>query len=216
MLSKENIDVYLDKLAEKILEKFGPEASIEIIVVGGAAIAINYTFRESTMDIDTFSKSSAYLDELVADVAKECALPTDWMNHNVMVTGSFTPQIAKYAQEYKKFRNVLDVFTADALTLVCMKSVCCRPDSHDILDIKNILDAEPEITFKQIVDRFLEFYSGWDKMSMDAQMYLTKRFNAMPPDMVDMIWEMLPNAIKNSGEDKYDICSKFYNENCVR
>ena len=25
-------------------------------------------------------------------------------------------------------------------------------------------------------------------MSMDAQMYLTKRFNAMPPDMVDMVW----------------------------
>ena len=55
-------DVYLDKLADKILEKFGPEASI---VVGGAAI--NYTF----------SRASAYLD-----VAKECSLPTDWMNHN--------------------------------------------------------------------------------------------------------------------------------------
>lgn len=91
MLSKDNIDVYLDKLADKILEKFGPEASIDIVVVGGAAIAINYTFRESTMDIDTFSRASAYLDELVADVAKECSLPTDWMNHNVMVTGSFTP-----------------------------------------------------------------------------------------------------------------------------
>lgn len=44
MLSKDNIDVYLDKLADKILEKFGPEASIDIVVVGGAAIAINYTF----------------------------------------------------------------------------------------------------------------------------------------------------------------------------
>lgn len=75
MLSKESIDVYLDKLADKILEKFGPEASIEIVVVGGAAIAINYTFRESTMDIDTFSRASAYLDDLVADVAKECSLP---------------------------------------------------------------------------------------------------------------------------------------------
>lgn len=115
MLSKESIDVYLDKLADKILEKFGPEASIEIVVVGGAAIAINYTFREST-----------YLDDLVADVAKECSLPTDWMNHNVMVTGSFTPAIAQYAKHYKTFKGVLKVFTADALTLICMKSVCCR------------------------------------------------------------------------------------------
>lgn len=45
MLSKDNIDVYLDKLADKILEKFGPEASIDIVVVGGTALAINYTFR---------------------------------------------------------------------------------------------------------------------------------------------------------------------------
>lgn len=117
MLSKDNIDVYLDKLADKILEKFGPEASIDIVVVGGAAIAINYTFRESTMDIDTFSRASAYLD-----VAKECSLPTDWMNHNVMVTGSFTPAIAQYAKHYKTFKGVLKVFTADALTLICMKS----------------------------------------------------------------------------------------------
>lgn len=43
MLSKDNIDVYLDKLADKILEKFGPEASIDIVVVGGAAI--NYGHR---------------------------------------------------------------------------------------------------------------------------------------------------------------------------
>lgn len=91
MLSKESIDVYLDK----ILEKFGPEASI-----------------------DTFSRASAYLDDLVADVAKECSLPTDWMNHNVMVTGSFTPAIAQYAKHYKTFKGVLKVFTADALTLI--------------------------------------------------------------------------------------------------
>lgn len=96
------------------MEKFGPEASIEIVVVGGAAI--NYTF----------SRASAYL----ADVAKECSLSTDWMNHNVMVTGSFTPAIAQYAKHYKTFKGVLKVFTADALTLICMKSVCCRPDSH--------------------------------------------------------------------------------------
>lgn len=118
MLSKESIDGYLNKLADKILEKFGPEASIEIVVVGGAAI--NYTF----------SRASAYLDDLVADVAKECSLPTDWINHNVMVTGSFTPAIAQYAKHYKTFKGVLKVFTADALTLICMKSVCCRAFRH--------------------------------------------------------------------------------------
>lgn len=42
-------------------------------------------------------------------------------------------------------------------------------------------------------------------MSMDAQMYLTKRFNAMPPDMVDMVWDMLPPSLRVGVEDKYEV-----------
>lgn len=40
-------------------------------------------------------------------------------------------------------------------------------------------------------------------MSIDAQMYLTKRFNTMPPDMVDMVWDMLPPSLR--AEDKYEV-----------
>lgn len=93
MLSKECIDVYLDRLSSKILERFGPESAIKIVVVGGAAIALNYKFRESTMDIDTYSRYSNLLDELAVDVAKDEGLAADWLNHNVMVTPSFTCRI---------------------------------------------------------------------------------------------------------------------------
>ena len=36
-------------------------------------------------------------------------------------------------------------------------------------------------------------------------MYLTKRFNAMPPDMVDMVWDMLPPSLRVGVEDKYEV-----------
>lgn len=78
MLSKDKIDIYLGELGEKILAKFGSEASIDIVIVGGAAIAIDYTFRESTMDIDTFSRYSTVLDELAVEIAAENNLPMDW------------------------------------------------------------------------------------------------------------------------------------------
>ena len=42
-------------------------------------------------------------------------------------------------------------------------------------------------------------------MSIDAQMYLTKRFNTMPPDMVDMVWDMLPPSLRAEAEDKYEV-----------
>lgn len=211
MLSKKCIDVYLDRLSSKVLERFGPEANIKIVIVGGAAIALNYKFRESTMDIDTYSKYSNVLDELAIDVAREEGLAADWLNHNVMVTPSFTCRIEEFATSYRVFNGVLDVYTADALTLICMKSVCCRPDSHDIPDIEELLNAEPSISFEDIVNRFLTLYGDWDKMKMDAQLYLTGRFNAMPPDMVDMIWDMLPPALKGTDErSRYEICSEYY------
>lgn len=211
MLSKKCIDVYLDRLSRKILERFGPEATIKIVVVGGAAIALNYKFRESTMDIDTYSRYSNVLDELAIDVARDEGLAADWLNHNVMVTPSFTCRIENFATQYRVFNGVLDVHTADALTLICMKSVCCRPDSHDILDIEELLNAESNISFEDIVNRFLTLYGDWDKMKMDAQLYLTGRFNAMPPDMVDMIWDMLPPALKETDErSRYEVCSEYY------
>ena len=49
-------------------------------------------------------------------------------------------------------------------------------------------------------------------MSMDAQMYLTKRFNAMPPYMVDMVWDMLPPSLRVGVEDRYEVCSKYYSK----
>lgn len=211
MLSKKCIDVYLDRLSSKVLERFDPEANIKIVIVGGAAIALNYKFRESTMDIDTYSKYSNVLDELAIDVAREEGLAADWLNHNVMVTPSFTCRIEEFATSYRVFNGVLDVYTADALTLICMKSVCCRPDSHDIPDIEELLNAEPSISFEDIVNRFLTLYGDWDKMKMDAQLYLTGRFNAMPPDMVDMIWDMLPPALKETDErSRYEICREYY------
>lgn len=213
MLSKKCIDMYLDRLSSKVLERFGPEANIKIVIVGGAAIALNYKFRESTMDIDTYSRYSSVLDELAIDVAKEEGLAADWLNHNVMVTPSFTCRIEKFATPYKVFNGVLNVYTADALTLICMKSVCCRHDSHDIPDIEELLNAEPNISFTDIVDRFISLYGDWDKMKMDAQLYLTGRFNAMPPDMVEMIWEMLPPALKETDErPRYEICSEYYKQ----
>lgn len=49
-------------------------------------------------------------------------------------------------------------------------------------------------------------------MSIDAQMYLTKRFNTMPPDMVNMVWDRLPPSLRAEAEDKYEVCSKYYRE----
>lgn len=212
MLSKEEIDQYLQLLGEKVLTKYGPEANVKLVVAGGAAIALNYSFRESTMDIDTYSRYSRELEESVREVAEEVGIECDWLSHNMMVTQSCSPKIEEYAERYKLYCGVLDVHTVDALTLICMKSVSCRPDSHDMSDIVNLLDVNFDITFSDIRGRFASLYGDWSKMKADAQMYLCDRFKAMPPDMVDTMIEYLPPSVRNTleGEALYEACQEVY------
>ena len=166
MLSKEDIDKYLGILGEEILNKFGSEANVKVVIVGGAAIALNYRFRESTMDIDTYIRCTGKLDDIISEIAKTHGLEDDWLNSNVTVTQSYTSNIEMFSPEYKVYSGVLHVHVADSLTLVCMKSVSCRPGSHDLADIDNILNSEPNITYTDICERFVALYEDWSKMSV--------------------------------------------------
>lgn len=212
MLSKEEIDQYLQLLGEKVLSKYGPEAKVKLVVAGGAAIALNYAFRESTMDVDTYSRYASELEDSVREVAEEVGIECDWLSHNIMVTQSCSPKIENYASRYKLYCGVLDVHTVDALTLICMKSVSCRPDSHDMEDIVNLLDVNESVTFKDIRERFISLYGDWSQMKADAQMYLCNRFKAMPPDMIDTIAEYLPPSVCSTlnGEALYEACQEVY------
>lgn len=212
MLSKEEIDQYLQLLGEKVLSKYGPEAKVKLVVAGGAAIALNYAFRESTMDVDTYSRYASELEDSVREVAEEVGIECDWLSHNIMVTQSCSPKIENYASRYKLYCGVLDVHTVDALTLICMKSVSCRPDSHDMEDIVNLLDVNESVTFKDIRERFISLYGDWSQMKADAQMYLCNRFKAMPPDMIDTIAEYLPPSVRSTlnGEALYEACQEVY------
>lgn len=213
MLSKEDIDKYLGILGEEILSKFGPEANVKVVIVGGAAIALNYRFRESTMDIDTYIRCTGKLDDIISEIAKTHGLEDDWLNSNVTVTQSYTSNIEMFSPEYKVYSGVLHVHVADALTLVCMKAVSCRPGSHDLADIDNILTSEPNISYTDVCERFIALYGDWSKMSVDAQMYLQGRFSTnLTPDLVDYVLSQLPPskvAECATLSEKMQLCEKY-------
>ena len=50
--SKESIDIYLKKLSKVYKKLSAGRMPAEIILVGGSAIAVNYSFRQSSTDID--------------------------------------------------------------------------------------------------------------------------------------------------------------------
>ena len=52
IFTKENLDGYLKELAKAFRKRNGTSMPAEIILVGGAAILVNYGFRAMTTDVD--------------------------------------------------------------------------------------------------------------------------------------------------------------------
>ena len=58
IFTKENLDGYLKELAKAFRKRNGTSMPAEIILVGGAAILVNYGFRAMTTDIDAIIHSN--------------------------------------------------------------------------------------------------------------------------------------------------------------
>lgn len=64
-LIRDDILNYLKDLAKEIKKEFGKNEKFELIVVGGASILLNYSFRDGTYDIDALKSGGniAYILE---------------------------------------------------------------------------------------------------------------------------------------------------------
>ena len=51
VFEKDNLDIYLKELAKEYRRLIGSKMPAEIILVGGAAVLANYSFRDMTTDI---------------------------------------------------------------------------------------------------------------------------------------------------------------------
>ena len=88
-LNKENLDLYFSDLGKLLKKKIhNKNLSVEIIVVGGASILLNYNFRNTTVDIDCIDVHNALMNEVVSEVAIKHNLPVDWINTDFKNTNS--------------------------------------------------------------------------------------------------------------------------------
>lgn len=73
--SKENLDVYLKELAKEYRKINGKNTPAEIILVGGAAVIVNYGFREMTYDMDVIINASSSMKDAINYVGDKYGLP---------------------------------------------------------------------------------------------------------------------------------------------
>ena len=86
--TKQNLDMYLRELAKEFRKRYGKSVPAEIILVGGAAVLVNYGFREKTYDMDAIITTASYMKDIINYIGDKFDLPTGWLNTDFMITSS--------------------------------------------------------------------------------------------------------------------------------
>lgn len=180
--NKNNLETYLKELAKLFRKQNGKGATAEIILVGGAAILVNYSFREMTTDIDAVIHASSSMKDAINQIGDQYNLPNGWLNADFVRTASYTSKLDEFSKHYKTFSGVLQVRSISAEYLVAMKLKSGRKYKNDLSDIVGIL-AEHErrdqpIAWERIDLAMHHLYQGWEGVAEDTIAFIQRVFRA--------------------------------------
>lgn len=174
--TKENLDQYLRELAKEYRKLNGKSMPAEIILIGGAAILINYGFRDMTTDVDAIIHASSSMKDAINKVGDRHNLPYEWLNADFMKTISYTPVLNEISVYYKTFSNVLTVRTVSAEYLIAMKLKSGRKYKNDLSDIVGILAEHQKrdhcILLEDISNAVNKLYGGWNMISAESKLFV--------------------------------------------
>ena len=92
VLSRKNIDGLFSSLANKYKELGGTD-SVDLILVGGAAILTKFLYRAMTLDVDAIYPKTTIFLKAVEEVGEENNLPKNWINDEFVATPSYSDVI---------------------------------------------------------------------------------------------------------------------------
>lgn len=167
--TKDELKTYLKSFAREIKKLNRNGNIIEVILVGGASILLNYGFRDLTTDIDCIYTMSSIVKEAARKVSDKYNISDDWFNSDFKNTSSYTSKIREYSKYYDTYMNAVEVRCITGPYLIAMKLTSYRIYKNDISDIVGILAEHiarnDRITFKDIDKAMKDLYGGWDKVS---------------------------------------------------
>ncbi len=174
--TKDNLNTYLKELAKELRKLNRREIHAEIILIGGAAILANYSFRNMTIDVDAIIYASSSMKDAINNVGDKFNLPNCWLNTDFMHTSSYSPKLNEISEYYMNFSDILQIRTVTAEYLIAMKLCSGRKYKNDLSDIIGIL-AEHEkrgtpITHEMIDTAIQTLYGDWAVIPADSKTFI--------------------------------------------
>jgi hypothetical protein len=167
LITRADLDQYLFNLAKEYKRLAKKNAiSLEIILVGGASILLNYDFRVSTTDVDALFPTAAVFKQAIKSVGDKFELDSKWFNADFMKTTSYSDKLREHSVFYRDYLKVLSVRTIKSEYLIAMKLMAGRMHKNDLSDIVGILGEcqkrNEELSKTLIQNSVIELYGSLD------------------------------------------------------
>lgn len=176
--TRDNLDRYLKELAKEYRKLSGKDSPVEITLIGGASVVINYGFRDMTYDMDAIINASSSIKDAASIVGDRYNLPNGWINDDFMRTTSYTPKIIQYSTYYHTYSNVITFRTVTGEYLVAMKLRSGREYKFDRSDVIGILleqerNGDP-LSLERIKKAVTDLYGSYDVLSDDIRSFIER------------------------------------------
>lgn len=151
-MRKEQTLHYLQKLNDKLAEE---NATGELYIVGGTAMALLYNDNRITYDIDGEYAPKDSMERLAREIAEEENLPKDWLNDAVSRLG-FDFESDTQSVPLDVGDNLM-VSVASPEFMLYLKIWASRRSAHDIADIIDLchyLNIETELQLYNAISPF--------------------------------------------------------------
>lgn len=212
-ITKENIGQYFADFSKEIKKEFGRKVSIDVVVVGGASILLNYSFRDSTTDVDGYFSSFSSLKGSIERVAEKNNLPPEWLNNDFTKTASFSNKLAQHSKLYKTYNQVLNVRTVQDEYLIAMKIMSGRDYKSDISDVIGVLQEnnykKNKLGWEQVEKAIIDLYDTTEKIKPEKLEYFKQICEVKNPKIFEELYQNVKNYETNNKSILVDFEKKY-------
>lgn len=199
LITKENAYPILKAFAKEYKKLNGTSVPVELVIVGGGSILLNYGFRDATQDFDIMAQSLGMIKNVSYRIADLYNLPDNWLNTDFMRTASYSDKLREVSKHYCSFNNGnLEFRTVNGEYLIAMKMVSAREYRNDISDVVGIL-----IYMKNESEDF-----SMDRIDHAIYYLYGKRENVIKEDVYDKVKEYVKWSVTEL-EKEYDVLTRM-------
>lgn len=214
LITKENVYPILKAFAKEYKKQNGIHNPVEIIIVGGGSILLNYGFRQASQDFDILTQSMERVREVAYRIADQYNLPNDWMNADFSHTSSYSNRLRDVSKYYCSFNNgSVEFRTVKAQYLIAMKMVSAREYRNDVSDIVGILTymkKNNEDISMEIIDNAINYLYGNSEKIIREEVYdSVKKYVNLSEEELDNEYKRL-SRIENETKQALVVVEQKY------